>query len=298
MNERGALDLRLAMERLLAIGRVTASSRFVDTERGSFHYLEAGAGTPVVLLHGATGGAANWYRLLGPLAQRHHVFALDLPGFGFSPAIQPHAPLGLCVAHLIECWLDATELKKCAVVATSLGGLIALRLAQRAPERVAAVALIDSVGLGRELPWALRVACLRPLSAAALRPSRLGVEWQLDRLMLANQASLVGAERKALIEYLYQSTRATHRTKLGLGFSLFADLRGQREVLLDAELRALQARMLIVWGERDRFVPLRHGERAAALVPNALLRIIPGAGHSPNWEAPEAVLACLSAFLS
>ncbi|MGH7466345.1 MAG: alpha/beta fold hydrolase [Longimicrobiales bacterium] len=293
-----ASDLRLAMERLLALGGVAAQSRIVHVQGATLHHLELGAGPPLVLLHGATGGAANWFRLLGPLAQQQRVFALDLPGFGFSPAINPREPLGVCVAQLIECWLDATEIRNCVVVATSFGGLVALRLAQHVPERVRALVLIDSVGLGRELPRALRLACLGPLAAAALRPSRPGIRWQLNRLMLADPGSLPRAERSALIEYLYQSAAATHRTLLGLGFSMFADLRGQREVLSDHELRQLRSRLLIVWGARDRFLPLRHAQRAADLVPGATLRIIPGAGHSPNWETPTAVLECLSPFLS
>jgi pimeloyl-ACP methyl ester carboxylesterase len=80
-------------------------------------------------------------------------------------------------------------------------------------------------------------------------------------------------------------------------FNQFSSFGGQREILTDDELRAVRHRLLLMWGERDRFLPVEHGKRAAALVPCALLRIIPQAGHSPNWEAPEAVLECLSPFL-
>jgi pimeloyl-ACP methyl ester carboxylesterase len=170
-------------------------------------------------------------------------------------------------------------------------------MAQLAPQRVHAVAVIDSVGFGRTLPLALRLACLPGVSTFALRPSRRGVRWQFDTLMTADSASMAGDERSALLEYLWQSAVAADHNRLGRAFRLFSGMAGQREVLSDNELRAFLPRLLILWGERDRFLPVAHARRAVALVPRAECRIIPRAGHSPNWEAPQVVAESLSAFL-
>jgi pimeloyl-ACP methyl ester carboxylesterase len=183
------------------------------------------------------------------------------------------------------------------VAGTSFGGLVALRWAQQEPRQVAALALIDSVGLGRALPWVLRLVSLRALSTFAVRPSRRAIRWQLHRLLMAHAARLGETHLATLSEYLWQSAAATNWTRLALAFSLFSTLRGQREVLTDDELRGLSMRTLILWGEHDRFLPQEHGRRAAALVPDAQLRIIPAAGHSPNWEAPADVLERFSRFL-
>jgi pimeloyl-ACP methyl ester carboxylesterase len=286
-----------AMQRLLALVDVQAHSRMNSLDGRRVHHLEAGSGPPLVLLHGACGGAANWYRMMGSLARSHRVLALDFPGFGLSEAVEPKPPLGAQMAALVQRWLDLLGIAQADLVGTSFGGLAALRLAQVAPNRVRRVAVIDSVGLGRTLPLSLRLASLPPFSAVALKPSRFGMRWQFHELMVAQGTQLPVDHVSALLEYLWQSAAACSVRELARAFSMFSDLGGQREVLTDNELRAFPARLLIIWGERDRFLPVVHAQHAAALVPRALCRIIPRAGHSPNWEAPEAVLGCLSVFL-
>jgi pimeloyl-ACP methyl ester carboxylesterase len=286
-----------ATHQLLELGAVRATSVLSTIDGRRLHHLETGSGPPLVLLHGASGGAANWYRVLGQLSPSHHIRAPDLPGFGFSEALEPVAPLGTQVAELLIRWLDVQQVRRFAVAGTSFGGLVALRMAQLAPERVHSVAVIDTVGFGRSLPLALRLAFLPLLHAFALRPSRRGTRWQLEKLMTAEPGRLRNADRDALLEYLWQSASAGDQRRLARAFRLFASVAGQREVLSDAELRSFPARLLILWGERDRFLPVVHARRAAALVPRAQCRIIPRAGHSPNWEAPDEVAENLSAFL-
>ena len=286
-----------AMQELLAVGGTAARSVISTIDGLRIHHLEAGAGPPLLLIHGASGGAANWYRVLPTLSERRQTFAIDLPGFGLSETLEPASPVGQQVARLLLRWLDAQHIDRLAVAGTSFGGLVALRLAQLVPERVDALAVIDSVGFGRSLPLALRLACLPLISAVALQPSRAGTRWQFEKLMMADPTSLPHPERAVLLEYLWQSARASNHARLARGFRMFTSLAGQREVLSDDELRTLNVPLLILWGERDRFLPPAHAARAAALVPFAQCRIIPRAGHSPNWEAPAAVAESLNAFL-
>ena len=286
-----------AMERLLELGDVQATSFFSTVRAQRLHHIEAGSGSPVVFLHGACGGGANWYRLLGAISQRHRAIALDLPGFGLSDPLEIQPPLGQNVARVVIDWLNELAVDTFDIVGTSFGSLAALRLARLAPQRVGKIALINGVGLGRELPLALRVAALSPVSSLAMRPSRFGTRWQFNELMTAERARLPQQHVDALLEYLWQSANATDHRRMVAAFNHFGSFGGQREILTDDELRAITHRLLLIWGGRDRFLPLEHGRRAAALVPCALLRIIPDAGHSPNWEAPEAVLECLLPFL-
>ncbi|MBI4409667.1 MAG: alpha/beta fold hydrolase [Gemmatimonadetes bacterium] len=285
-----------AMRRLLALGGVEAKSRFAYVAGARLHYLEAGAGEPLVLLQGASGGAANWYRVLGPLAAHFRVLALDLPGFGLSDPLNVEAPLGAGGAEVVSAWLGAAAIERCALVGTSLGGLLALRLAQREPGRVRRLVLLDAVGLGRELPLLVRCAGLPGLGRLLLRPTRSGTAWLFRRLLTSDRSRLDAAHQAALIDYLWSSARAGDARGMARAVRRFADPGGQREVLTDAELEALRVPVLVVWGERDRFVPLAHALRAAARIPGAELRILAGVGHSPNWEAPEAFLAAALAF--
>jgi pimeloyl-ACP methyl ester carboxylesterase len=231
------------------------------------------------------------------LATERRVIALDLPGFGLSEGYEPAFPLGQQAAAFVLRWLNALGLRHIDIIATSFGGLVALRLAHQAPGRVGRIALMNSAGLGRDVPWPLRATSLPGLATLALHPSRSGLRWQFRQLMTSDRTQLPASHVDALLEYLWQAARAGDSPRIARAFSLFSDLRGQREILSDDELRSVTAPLLLTWGGRDRFLPIHHGHRAATLVPDATLRIIPPAGHSPNWEAPAAVLDCLSGFL-
>ena len=102
---------------------------------------------------------------------------------------------------------------------------------------------------------------------------------------------------QALVNYLYASARRSDARTMARAFVRFAGLHGQRDVLTAAELRAIADRLLMVWGERDKFLPVSDVKRTAALAGCAEVRMIPRAGHSPNWENPDALLEVISEFL-
>ncbi|HUP90296.1 MAG TPA: alpha/beta fold hydrolase [Longimicrobiales bacterium] len=287
------LDEKLteAMERLMVLGgtpRPALFTRVTSVHGRRVHYLEAGEGETMLLLHGAGGGAANWYRLFPALAQHYHVIAIDLPGFGLSESLAPEAPLGIQVAR----YLDEALVKSVAwggaqhIIGTSFGGLTAFRLAQIQPPK--SLILIDAAGLWPEAAWGLRFACNRLIQSIPLKQSRAGTLWLLRNVLLANRID--PEHEAALADYIYWSNVRTDRRMLARAYTQFAGLRGQSEVFTDAELRALAHKTLIVWGERDWFLPAREARRSAALAAGATLRIIPNVGHSPNWEAPDILL--------
>lgn len=283
-----------AMQRLLALGGTRAQSRKLSVRGRQVHYLEAGSGEPLLLLHGAGGGAANWYRLIEPLAKSYRVLSLDLPGFGLSDAIHPERPLGQQVAALVAEWLEAIDVAPAHIVGTSFGGLVGTRLSQRIGVR--SLVLIDAAGLWPDAMLGLRLACNRLIQRIPLKQSRRGTRWLLRNVLISSQ--LPPEDEAALADYLYWSNVRTDARALARAYTLFAGLRGQAEVLTNAELRDLAPRTLIIWGERDRFLPLTQFRRAAALAAGAQLRIIPAVGHSPNWEAPDLVLAEIQNFIA
>jgi pimeloyl-ACP methyl ester carboxylesterase len=235
---------------------------------------------------------------MGALSRRRRVLSLDLPGFGLSDPVWPVAPLGRTIAEIVLAWLDAIGVRGCDVVGTSFGGLVALRMAQRRGGPVRQLVLLDSAGLGRELPLVVRLASVPGVGPWLLRPGRAGTRWVFRHLMTADRRAIGPAVEEALIEYLWRSDLAAKREVVIEAYRLFCDLRGQREVLTDAELSALGVSTLVAWGEGDRFLPARHGRRAAARIPGAIYREIRGAGHSPNWEAPDVVVEVVESFLS
>ena len=287
------------MTALLAAGDVAPASRVFEAAGRRLHYLETGDGPPVVLLHGAGGGGANWYRVIGPLSGAFRVLAPDLPGFGLSDPL-PDAPardaLGVEAARALHDWLVDVVRQPCDVIGTSFGGLAALRLAQANPGAVRRLILLDSVGLGRQLPAIVRAAALRGLGRLLLVPTRTGTDWLFRTLLVSDASNIPAREREALVDYLHASARISART-LGLAMRRFAGAFGQLEILADDELARLTLPTLVLWGERDRFLPPGHGERAARVMPDASFAVIPGAGHSPNWERPAEVADAMLRFL-
>jgi pimeloyl-ACP methyl ester carboxylesterase len=264
----------------------------------AIHHLEAGSGRPIVLLHGGSGGGANWFRVLPQLAPHYRVLAPDLPGFGLSDHGDARPPLGRMAAELLARWLGAVDVADAVVAGTSFGGLAALRLAQQAPERVSGLFLLSSAGLGPELPLFVRLATLPGLTAPGVRPSRRGTATLFRRLLSTNRAEMTQEQVDALVDYLYLSARRAGTAYLARTLRDFATFRGQREILTPAELAALPQPASVVWGDLDPFLPVGHAHAAARHIRDVDLLTIPDAGHSPNWERPEAVVAALRALIA
>jgi pimeloyl-ACP methyl ester carboxylesterase len=288
------LDLQVerAMMRLLELGAVSATSHHGQIDGQAVHYLSAGDGPVLLLLHGAGGGAANWYRLLMALSRRYRVIAPDLPGFGLSDAIVPAAPLGRQVAKYIATLLSQVSAAPDYIVGTSFGGLAAMRLAEAIPFR--RMVLIDPAGFWRDASLALRLACMPGFQRLGLKQTRRGARWAVRHILTSRR--LPPEHELALADYISASAARTNLRLLARAYSLFGGYRGQSEVITNADFERWSERTLIVWGERDRFLPARDRRRAAALAAGAQLRIIPGVGHSPNWEAPDEVLRLMLDF--
>ena len=282
------------MHRLLELGGADCKSQFTTIDGRRLHHLESGSGPTLLLLHGAGGGAANWYRLIAPLSRTYRVIVPDLPGYGFSDAIEPNAPLGQQVAELLMRWLHPLDVRQAHIAATSFGSLVGLRLAERMD--VGRMVLTDAVGLSSRMSWLLRLGTLPLLSRFVVAPSRRGTRALLRRVLTA--APLDPDHEQALANYLYWSARHGDVATMARAFSRFAGWSGQRDVVTTDQLAVLADRLLLVWGEQDDFLPIAHVQDNCRLAGCNPIRIIPGAGHSPNWERPEQLLNVIQEFLN
>lgn len=286
-------EVMAAAKRLLELGGAQVAHHDAVVGTARLHFITAGSGEPLVLLHGASGGSANWYRLIAPLSSRFRIIAVDLPGFGLSDAVVPAPPLGGQIAKLIHDLLRQLHLEPAVIVGTSFGGLVAARLASLSnPHHVI---LIDAAGLWPDASLHLKVACMPLFQRFALKQTRAGARWTLRHVLTARR--LGRDHEEALIEYIHASARRTDVKNLARGYRSFGGWRGQSEVLTAEEVKAIARRTLVIWGENDRFLPAPQARRAAALAAGVQLRIIPDVGHSPNWEAPDRVLELILSFV-
>jgi pimeloyl-ACP methyl ester carboxylesterase len=247
-------------------------------------YERRGAGEPVVLLHGIGDHRQVWDAVLPIIAADREVIAIDLPGFGESPALPAGLPLDLpTVVATLGAVFTALGVKRPHVVGHSLGGLIALRLAQAGLAR--SVTALAPAGFWTEPERRYAFAVL----TVARNGARLLPEVAVTRL------SRTAVGRAALTGMLYG------RPDLCPPETVVAGLRALRDAVgFKATLQAGRAPGLftgdipdmpvtIAWGTRDRVLPYWQAARAKAMIPGARLVRLDDCGHVPMNDAPELV---------
>ena len=281
-------------ESLAQIDSFQIQSQYVRIGGVRTHYVTAGTGPPVVLLAGlASSVRASWRRVLPALAESFRVFAVELPGQGDSEVPAREYTFEYGMEALAE-FLDALRLEAVNLVGASAGGLVALGTALRYPKRVERLVLIDSVGFGREITWGLRLATLPLVGELAAMPKR----WLIMRTLRQNfvDSSCISDD---LVEEFYRV-----RKRPGVNAATLSVLRhgvtlkGIRpSLVLRDQLHRLQAPTLIIWGDKDKVLPLAHAFIGQSSIPNARLHIIRDAGHDPVTEQPMEVASVVKGFL-
>lgn len=263
-----------------------ALERVVDGTR--LRIIDTGAGIPVVFVHGFGASLYAWRRSLGPLAAAgYRVVAFDNRGFGFSgkPA---RGYANADYARLVVALMDSLRLPDAVLVGHSMGGAIAADVALAHPARVRALVLIGSAGFGIRTPVVLKLArwpLVGPL-ATSLRG-----RWITARILRSTYADPDKVTERDVDQYYAPVPDPDY------GRALHAVLREFRFDALQGRLSAVRAPTLVLWGERDRWIPPAIGSRLAAELLRAAFLIVPGAGHAAPEEAPDAVNRFVIAFL-
>jgi len=243
----------------------------VEIDGRSISYLtlgEAGAGDPVVLVHGFGGDKNSWLFVQQPLSETHLVHALDLPGHGQSGKDVGDGSLDTLAAAVLGL-LDAVGVGRAHLVGHSLGGAVVAAVAAAAPDRVASLTLLAPAGFGA----AADAEYLRGFAAAA---SRRELKPLLGRLF-ADESQVTRQLVDDLLRYKrLDGVSAALHTLLG---TLLA---GDRQAI---ELPALLEKVsgvpvTVVWGDEDRILPVPDGVELARVK----------AGHMLHLEAANDVL--------
>ncbi|MGV9881581.1 alpha/beta fold hydrolase [Streptomyces sp. NPDC003006] len=246
-------------------------------------YERSGAGEPLLLLHGIGHHRQAWDPVVDILAAEHDVIAVDLPGFGESPALPDGLTYGLpTVVPALGAMCDALEIERPHVAGNSLGGLLALELGRE--KLVRSVTALSPGGF-----WS---AAERRYAFGTLLAMRQGA--RLLPLPVIERLSGTAAGRAALTSTIYarpgrRSPDAVVAETLALrhatGFG--ATLTAGREVLFRDDVTGLP--VTVAWGTRDRLLLRRQGIRAKHIIPGARLVRLPGCGHVPMNDDPALV---------
>ncbi|MBV9664377.1 MAG: alpha/beta fold hydrolase [Actinobacteria bacterium] len=274
-------------------------TQFVRIHGHDVAYKAAGSGPALVLVHGIAGSSATWARVLPELAETHTVIAPDLLGHGESAKPRGDYSLG-AYASGIRDLLVLLGIERATFVGHSLGGGIAMQLAYQFPDMCERLVLVASGGLGKEVSPLLRVISApgsEYVLPVVLTPRLHGLFERIGAVL-----SKTGMRGDPLLQELWASyTRLTDaRAQRAFVHTIRSviDVAGQRVSARDRLYLAQEVPTLIIWGNRDRVIPLAHASIAHELMPGSRLEIVPGAGHFLPLERPDAFMSVLQDFLA
>ena len=262
-------------------------------------YLDSGDGPVVLFIHGILGSQHNWKHLVDRMDDTQRVVVPDLFGHGASAKPMGDYSLSSHAATLRDL-LDRLEIDTVTLVGHSLGGGIAMQFFYLFPERVERLVLVASGGLGREVSTLLRSATL-PGAQQVLGVVASG--WMTARLeSLGRAASRVGWKPGADVNAMWRGFTSLGDRQSRSAFlattKAVVDVGGQT-VSAHAHLEDVTPPpTLLVWGSRDRVIPVWHALKAQESVPGIRVELFEGAGHFPHLDDPDRFADLLREFIA
>ncbi|WP_204062190.1 alpha/beta fold hydrolase [Planobispora siamensis] len=266
-------------------------SRYADTPIARFHYIRAGSGTPVVLLSPGGTSVIGWKDQFEVLARDHTVYVVDLPGQGYTRLKDAGFAFDLdAMTTAVGAFLDAVGVRRAALAGNSWSGGWALAFAQRHPERVTRLALLDATGLDLPGTWmweSLKIPVIGEL-AVKLSTGKSTVRSMAEGMMVDKRRLTDGLldEWWAPMTF-HDNIRATYLLERRLDWAQ-----------TERALPATRTPTLVLWGRQDTVQPVERAHRFAELLPDARLQILDGCGHAPQLDCPEPVNRHLRAFFT
>jgi pimeloyl-ACP methyl ester carboxylesterase len=253
-------------------------SSYVRVGPNRVHTMTGGKGPPLLLIHGLATRGEDYALIMPALAKHHLLYVPDLLGFGATD--RPNIAYSVSdEAEMIRGYLDAMHVERCDVMAASMGGWIALKFAADHPERVRRLVLVDSAGF--PFPTTMTESTWTPSNAAEMRAL---IALQTDRVTW-------------IPGFVMRDLLRQNRDHAWILRRAFRSMMTGRD-LMQGRVQRVTMPVLLVWGMRDRIVPLAIGEKMQRELPNAKLVAFPGCGHLAVVECRDRVLPEVEKFLS
>jgi pimeloyl-ACP methyl ester carboxylesterase len=270
----------------------------IEIPSARLHYATSGTGEPMLLIPGL-GMDHTYYRLGAPLLSRHlQVLAVDPRGIGRSTKSPP--------PYSVEGWaddfaalIDQLGFGPIHVLGSSLGGAMALALAQRHPDKLKSLIVIggfSELDRATELNFRLRLRLIQKLGMSDEVADYMGL-WTLTRKFINSDAGYA----------VMRANQANIRANSAESYSAFIDALlkwgrcqpGQeQEPKFTTLLASIKGPTLVVTSDNDHLIPRELSELIAARISGAKLVVMPGAGHIPFMEQPEQVTRIVLDFVS
>ena len=247
------------------------------------HYVEAGSGPTVILLHGLGGSSQGWQLNIAPLAEKFHVVVPDQIGFGKSDKPLVNYRIRTYVDFLDQ-FCKQLKIERATLVGNSMGGWIAAAFTAAFPDRVDKLVLVDAAGYAPPKDFDTRTFFglnpttregMKVLVAKVFYNKAFQTDAAIDMAMAARLAAGDGFTIKSITESI---------------------IRG--EDFLDDAVKTIKRPTLIIWGREDGLVPLAEGERFNKDIAGSKLVVFDQCGHAPNFEKAAEFNAAVIKFLS
>ena len=257
-------------------------SRFAKVAGVSVHYQEAGHGSapPLLLIHGFASSNLVWSKVLLQLAEAgFRVIAPDLLGYGYSGKPRQLDYTIASQAKMVVGLLEQLDIARVCLIGSSYGGAVAATIALDHPELVEKLVLVGAVTNNKPTRYLLMRLFGSPIIGDILSPlvvgSRRLLRMRMKRVYDRHAWEL--DEKRVQARHLPLATRGTHR-------AIIRTVRRWDAERISRDAHLLAQPTLIVWGDKDREVPLADGERLHQEVPNSRLFVFRECGHLPHEE--------------
>jgi len=261
-------------------------------------YRDVGQGPALLLIHGMAGSSDTYRAIIPQLSKKYRVIAPDLLGHGKSAKPRGDYSLGAFAAWLRDL-LDELGVRRATVIGQSLGGGIAMQFAYQHRDYCERLVLIGSGGLGPDLSRLLRILSAPGaelvLPIVAPQPvlnlgNKLG-SWLTSAGIHAPRANQMWQAYCSLSDS--GARQAFLRTLRSV-----VDHRGQAVSALNKFHLTADLPTLLIWGDRDRIIPVSHAYAAHDALTGSRLEVLEGVGHFPHAEAPTVVADILESFIA
>lgn len=271
-----------------------AKGKFVTVDGKKVHYVEAGNGQPIILIHGFLYHTVMWKKNIDALAEKFKVYAIDLWGWGYSERLKEKEYSFERYAKQVVGFMDALNIKKATLAGQSMGGGISVYVAAHYPERVDRLILVDPAvipypmtTIGKIYQFPFIGEFMNAIPGEALMKNNIKTIWFYDKNKVTEEYCKEVLQ-PLCIKGSYAGTMFILRNVL-------------KEPYVEKEANLL-AKMsiptLIIHGREDKAIPLNRSKRLNDLWKGSKLVIFDKAGHSPHEEYPEKFNKLALEFLS
>lgn len=238
---------------------------YQQIDNQNIYYQKLGRGKNLILLHGWGHDVSSFWGLVDLLKNQFTIWLIDLPGFGRSE-LPKKAFDTKDYAQILAAFIKKNDIKNLTILGHSFGGKVAIKLARNYPKLVSKLILIGSSGIKPD-PSVKRLL-IYPLA-------------KIVHYLIPDIFNLKTIIRKKF----YRKIESDYENAGLMKISLMKTL---KEDLTD-DLSHIKTESLLIWGEKDRAVPLKYGKKIYQLIENSKLVVLEEMGHFLHIHNPERV---------